>query len=134
MFHLASLPLGIAVLKAIGRELAKELSVPSTNNRRPLNTARSSSIIRRRFHPLGPQAALHSIARTKIESVLTDVLKMVASDLKDKLIRRMHSMDEEDMETILDFAQCIDPTELFDCSVPTINKFRTIDGTCNNLL
>ena len=43
-------------------------------------------------------------------------------------------MDEEDMETILDFAQCIDPAELFDCSVPTINKFRTINGTCNNLL
>ena len=134
LLHLASLPLGIAVLKAIGRELAKELSLPSTNNRRPLNTARSSSIIRRRFHPLGPQAAIHSIARTKVESVLTEFLKMVASDLKDKLIRRIHPMDEEDMETILDFAQCIDPTELFNCSVSTINKFRTINGTCNNLL
>ena len=134
MFHLASLPFGVAVLKAIKRELAKELSVPSTNNRRPLNTARSSSIIRRRFHPLGPQAALHSIARTKIESVLTEVLKMVDSDIRDKLIRRIYPMDEEDMETILDFAQCIDPTKLFNCSVPTINKFRTIDGTCNNLL
>ena len=43
-------------------------------------------------------------------------------------------MGEEDTETILEFAECIDPTELFNCSVPTINKFCTIDGTCNNLL
>ena len=126
--------MGVAVLKAIARELARELLVPPTNNRNPLNTASSSSIIRRRFHPLGPQAAIHSIARTKVESVLTEVLNLVDSDLKDQLIRGIHPMEEEDMETILDFAECIDPTKLFNCSVPTINKFRTIDGTCNNLL
>ena len=134
MFCIATLPLGVAVLKAIGRELAEELSVPSTNNRNPLNTARSSSIIRRRFHPLGPQAALHSTARTKVESVLIKALELVDSNLRDQLIKRTHLMDEDDMETVLDFAECIDPTKLFNCSVPTINKFRSIDGTCNNLL
>ena len=125
--------MGVAVLKAIGRELAEELSVPSTNNRNPLNTARSSSIIRRRFHPLGSQAALHSTAKTKVESVLTKVLELVDSDIKDQLIKQSYPMDEDDMETILDFAECIDPTKLFNCSVPTVNKFRSIDGTCNNL-
>ena len=128
------MPMGVAVLKAIGTELAEELSVPSTNNRNPLNTARSSSIIRRRFHPLGPQAALHSTARTKVESVLIKVMGLVDPDIKDQLINRTHPMDEDDMETILDFAECIDPTKLFNCSVPTVNKFRSIDGTCNNLL
>ena len=121
-------------MKAIEREIAEELSVSSTNNRIPLNTARSSSIIRRRFHPLGPQAALHSTARTKVESVLTKVLELVDSDIKDRLIKRSYPMDEDDMETILDFAECIDPTKLFNCSVLTVNKFRSIDGTCNNLL
>ena len=134
LFCVATLPLDVAVLIAIGRELAEELSVPSTNNRNPLNTARSSSIIRRRFHPLLPRAALHSTARTKVESVLTKALEFVDSDLKDQLIRRSYPMDDDDMETILDFAECIDPTKLFNCSVPTVNKFRTIDGTCNNLL
>ena len=126
--------MGVAVLKAIGKELAEELSVLSTNNRNPLNTARSSAIIRRRFHPLGPQAALHSTARTKVESVLTKVLELVDPDIKELLIKQLYPMDEDDMETILDFAECIDPTKLFNCSVPTVNKFRSIDGTCNNLL
>ena len=113
------------VLKAIERVLAKELSVPPTRNRDPLNTASSSSIVRRRFHPLGPQAALHSAARTKVEAVLTEVLNLGGE---------IDTMEEEDMETMFDFAECIDPTTLFNCSVPTINQFRTIDGTCNNLL
>ena len=113
------------VLKAIGRVLARELSVPPTRNRNPLNTASSSSIIRRRFHPLGPQAALHSAARTKVERVLTEVLNLGGE---------IDKMDEEDMEAMFEFAECIDPTTLFDCSLSTINQFRTIDGTCNNIL
>jgi len=57
--------MGIAVLKGIAKVLARELLGPLDCNRSPLNTASSSSIIRRRFNPLGPQAALHSAARTK---------------------------------------------------------------------
>ena len=113
------------VLKAIERVLARELSVPPTRNRNPLNTASSSSIIRRRFHPLGPQAALHSAARTKVERVLAEILNLGGE---------MDKMDEDDMETMFEFAECINSTTLFNCSVPTINQFRTIDGTCNNLL
>ena len=116
--------MSIAVLKAI-TTVAKELSKPPTRNRDPLNTASASSIIRRKFHPLGPQAALHSAARTKVERVLIETLNLVGE---------LDTMDDESIEIIFDFAECIDPTTLFNCSVPTINQFRTIDGTCNNLL
>ena len=119
--------MGIAVLKGIAKVLARELLGPLDRNRSPLNTASSSSIIRRRFHPLGPQAALHSAARTKVESFLNEVLTLVGKVDLD-------TMEDEDMETMYDFAECIDPTTLFNCSVSTINQFRTIDGTCNNLL
>ena len=116
--------MSMAVLKAIST-VTKKLSVLITKKRDLLNTASSSSIIRRRFHPLGPQAALHSIARTKLERVLTETLN---------LVKQINNMDDEDMDMILEYAECINATELFNCSVPTINQFRTINGTCNNLL
>ena len=119
--------MGIAVLKGIAKVLAKELLGSLDRNRSPLNTASSSSIIRRWSHPLGPQAALHSAARTKVESFLKEVLTLVGKIDLD-------TMEDEDMETMFDFAECMNSTTLFNCSVPTINQFRTIDGTCNNLL
>ena len=124
----------VAIMKAISMEIEKELTPPSTDHQNSLNTASSSSVVRRRFHPLGPQAALHSTARTKFELVLIQVMKLIDPELKERLIKRLEPMDEDDMETIMDFAECIDPTELFNCSLPTVNQFRTIDGTCNNLL
>ena len=60
-----------------------------------------------------------------MEAVFTETLK---------LIGEINTMDEEDMETVFEFAECIDSTTLFNCSTPTINQFRTIDGSCNNLL
>ena len=59
---------------------------------------------------------------------------MIDPDIKDRVTKKMESMDKKDTETILEFTECIDPTELFNCSVPTINQFHTIDGTCSNLL
>ena len=116
--------MSIAVLKAIST-VTKKLSLLTAKKRDQLNTASSSSIIRRRFHPLGPQAALHSIARTKLERVLTETLN---------LVKQINNMDDEDMDMILEYAECINASKLFNCSVPTINQFRTINGTCNNLL
>ena len=133
-YFLASTSLGITILRAIGKVLANDLSLTSTTDSSSLlSTARTSSIIRRRFHPLGARAALHSRARSKVERVLLQVLKLFGSNIKE-LIKKLYGMDEEDMETIGEFAECIDPTELSDCSTPTINQFRTIDGTCNNIL
>jgi len=105
----------------------------SSDSQLRLNSATSSSLIRRRFHPLGRRAALHSIARAKAEDVFTHALKLLGSSPIAQLIQKLYGMDDDDMETVLDFAQCIDPTQLFNCSTPTVNTFRTIDGTCNNL-
>ena len=136
MFYcLASVPVGIAILKAIARVLEEELSLSSTTSQDSrLGTASSSSIIRRRFHPLGHRAALHSLARTKLERVIILALKFLDPELREKLIDRLYNMDEDDMDTVLDFAECIDPTTQSDCSDPSIKTFRTIDGTCNNIL
>ena len=131
-YRLASSSFGITVLRAIGEVFKTDLSLTSTESSSLLKTASTSAIIRRRFHPLGRRAALHSIARGKVERVLLRVLKFLGSNIKE-LIQKLYDMDEEDMETIGDFAECADPTELFNCSTPTINQFRTIDGTCNNL-
>ena len=32
-----------------------------------------------------------------------------------------------------DVTECQESKKLFDCKMPTINKYRTIDNTCNNL-
>ena len=121
-------------MRAIAQELKNELSSPLTDSKTSLlHTASISSIIRRRFHPLGQRAALHSIARTKFERVIILALKLLSPELRERVIRRLYNIEDDDTETMLDFAECIDPTELFNCSVPTIDQFRTIDGTCNNL-
>ena len=121
-------------MRAIAQELKNELSSPLTDSKTSLlHTASISSIIRRRFHPLGQRAALHSIARTKFERVIILALKLLSPELRERVIRRLYNIEDDDTETMLDFAECIDPTELFNCSVPTIDQFRTVDGTCNNL-
>ena len=121
-------------MRAIAQELKNELSSALTDSTTTLlHTASISSIIRRRFHPLGRRAALLSIARTKFERVIILALKLLSPELRERVIRRLYSIEDDDTETMLDFAECIDPTELFNCSVPTIDQFRTIDGTCNNL-
>ena len=121
-------------MRAIAQELKNELSSALTDSTTTLlHTASISSIIRRRFHPLGRRAALLSIARTKFERVIILALKLLSPELRERVIRRLYNIEDDDTETMLDFAECIDPTELFNCSVPTIDQFRTIDGTCNNL-
>ena len=132
--YVVSTNVGLAILRGIAQVLEHELSTTSPDSKTSsLGTASISSIIRRRFHPLGPRAALHSIARTRLERVIILALKFLSPELRERVIRRLYNIEDDDTETMLDFAECIDPTKLFDCSVPTINQFRTIDGTCNNL-
>ena len=123
LFCLASLSISTAVIKSIST-VAREFSVPSTRNQDQLQLDTVNSYLRR-FHPLGSQAELHSIARTKVERVLNEVFN---------LIGQIDTIDNEDMEMILEYAKCIDPTKLYNCSLSTINQFRTINGTCNNLI
>jgi len=127
------LPLDDAIRRAI-HMIRKESMFPSVDEHDNLMTADSSSMIRRRFHPLGYQASRHSDARSKFEKILTYALNLIDPSLKDQLIKRLLRFKDDDMDEILDFARCIDPTSMYDCSVPTVNQFRSTDGTCNNLL
>ena len=90
----------------------------------------SSSIIRKRFHPLGHLAGLHGEARSKVELVLLEALKLL--DLKDaEIFNKL--LTNDDVRTLMDFAKCIEPTSMFNCSAPGSYQYRTFDGTCNNM-
>jgi len=121
-----------AILKAI-ELLSKGFAFPSISKHDKMMTASSSAMIRRRFHPLGPQASLHSLARSKFEKILIYVLGLIDPSLKDQLIKKLLDFKNEDMETMLEFAECINATSMYDCSVSTVDQFRSADGTCNNL-
>ena len=96
----------------------QSLSKPS------LSTATSSSTIRRRLHPLGRIAGLHTTARTTFEMILAEVFG--SAD-----VHEIPAMSEEGVDLLLDFARCVNTPAAPNCSVT--DKFRSIDGICNNL-
>jgi len=122
-----------AITKAI-QLLSKSSVFPSVDKHDTLLTASSSAMIRKRFHPLGHQASLHSISRSRFEKILIYVLGLIDPRLKDQLLKKLFDFKGEEMDMMLDFAECIDSTSMFDCSVPTVDQFRSTDGTCNNLV
>ena len=104
--------------------ISSENSLPENTPSRSsssLKTASISSIIRRKLHPLGRMAALHSGARTLLEKILDEIRDSSESD-----------MSEEGISLLMDFARCLNTSESLSCS--STSEFRTIDGTCNNLL
>ena len=132
-FIIGYLSLEEAVIKAI-QLLSKSSVFPSIDKHDNPVTASSSAMIRKRFHPLGHQASLHSVARSKFEKILIYVLGLIDPRFKDQLLKKLLDFKDEEMDMMLDFAECIDSTSMFDCSVSTVDKFRSADGTCNNLL
>ena len=117
-------------MKAIAIVKQKGSLLPSVTHQ-DLLTSGSSSIIRRRFHPLGPLAALHCVARSKIELVLLEVLKLLGPTAKAEILKKLFNTNNTEVEMMVDFAECIEPTSMFNCSY--YSQFRTIDGTCNSL-
>ena len=117
-------------MKAIAIVKQKDSLLPSITHQ-DLLTSGSSSIIRRRFHPLGPMAALHCVARSKIELILLEVLKLLGPTAKAEILKKLLNINNKEVEMMVDFAECIEPTTMFNCS--SYSEFRTADGTCNNL-
>ena len=87
------------------------------------HTASISSTIRKRYHPLGKMAAVHSTARTKMEKVLVKARNI------DPITSSQ--MSEGEGNLMLEYAQCL-PRKIH-CKELGEYKFRTIDSTCNNL-
>lgn len=119
-------------MKAIAIVKQKSSLFPSVTHQ-DLFTRGSSSIIRKRFHPLGSLAALHCVARSKLELILLEVLKLLGPKAKAEILKKLFDTDKKEMEMMVDFAQCIEPTTMFNCSYYGSYQFRTADGTCNNL-
>ena len=119
-----------AIVKAIAIVKQKGSLLPSVTHQ-DLYTSSSSSIIRKRFHPLGPLAALHCVARSKLELVLIEVLKLLGPTAKAEVLKKLLNSNNKEVEMMVDFAECIEPTSMSNCSIDS--PYRTADGTCNNV-
>ena len=87
-------------------------------------TANTSSVIRKKVHPLGEVAAVHSTARTKIEKVLGRTQSLIDSSTDGQLTEAEGSL-------MLEYAQC--PARVVNCfKIANVLIYRTIDGVCNN--
>ena len=113
------------VIKAIVKMMSMDKMEKTQSLSKPsLSTATSSSVIREKLHPLGKMAGLHSAARTKLEMILAEILGSAN-------IHEIPAMSEEGVDLMLEFARCLNSSEAPNCSAT--DKFRSIDGTCNNL-
>ena len=92
---------------------------------RPIKSG--SDLFRRLFKRAYRQARDQTDARIMMEWMVrrTEALSGTTGG------RPGESLSEETLEMLLVESRCKGPTA--NCNIPTVNKFRTIDGTCNNL-
>ena len=114
------------VLRAIERVRSKEIVLDrlSPTEKEKLPTADSASRIQRLWHTLTSEGATQARSRTLVENVIQLATKCLALGTDDSSILTPGSA-----EVMEEFIQCEDRT----VSCPNTCKFRTIDGTCNNL-
>ena len=118
-------------MRAIGLLDKKQILIDSYNSSKDkeLPTAESSARIRLFWHTLMDDAAVQAKSRALVEDMM-----QLAMDCLAPGVNRSSVLDSEAMENMLDFAECLDPVEVVNCSlVSNVNKFRTADSTCNNL-
>ena len=119
----------MAIMKAIGLHEKKQLLIDAITLRGngPL-TSPISEIIRNIWHPLYEEGAKQARARMLVESILQSAMELLDSEEDTDSM-----MSSDSITNMLDFAECRKATDLYNCSTPTINQFRTADSTCNNL-
>lgn len=108
-------------MKAIAEEQKEVVKRSSTKQ----SDAPSSKVSRmhRHYRSLTPTAAKHANARLTVERILSRARKLTGSV----------QLPELAFLPMLEFAQCVDKTRPFNCSAPTVNIYRTADGSCNDL-
>jgi len=90
-------------------------------------SAESARRIRQFWHRVSANGALQNRAKMLMERIIAktaDCIGQNSSSLE---------MDDDGMTVMMDFAECDNPTDQDDCSSPSVLRFRTIDGTCNNI-
>ena len=93
-------------------------------NKSSTHAASISSTIRKRYHPLGKMAAVHSTARTKMEKILITARSIDSSTNS--------QISHTEGNLMLEYAQC-SPRKAHCSAMLGDCKFRMIDSTCNNL-
>ena len=117
----------MCVMRAINQQDHKKLVAQIFNNDDSDSaslTARASRNIRKLWHFLSKDGAKQAQARALVENVVQLTLECLGND---------GTMDSDSMGVMMDFAGCGNATDMYNCSTPTINKYRTFDSTCNNL-
>ena len=119
----------MAIMKAIGLHKTRQLLIDTfTSNGDASLTSPISNIIKSIWHPLHEEGAKQARSRMLVESILQSAMDMMDSDEDTDSV-----MSSNSITNMLDFAECRRSTDLYNCSAPTVNQFRTADATCNNL-
>ena len=122
------LSVDLALMKAIGLHQKRQLVIDTFTPSEDLPfTSRISKLIRTIYHYPSEQGVKQGRARMLVESILRSAMEESESDDVDTM------MSSDSISNVLDFAECGNPPDLYNCSASTINQFRTADGTCNNL-
>ena len=117
--YTGSLSPELAVLKAIAEE---QKDMVKRSSAEPLPSPEISYMYRR-SRSLTTTAAKHAKARLTVERVINRARELAGNvDLPELAFFPM-----------LEFAQCVDITRAYNCSAPSVNMYRTADGSCNNI-
>ena len=92
---------------------------------RPIKTGRE--LFRRLFKRAYPQGRAQSDARILMEWMVDRTERLSGTRGE----RPGESLSEDTLDMLFAESRCEGPTPK--CDIPTVNEFRTIDGTCNNL-
>jgi len=121
----------MCMMQAIASDGKKQLPVDridnTTSSSSSIPSAESARRIRQFWHQISAKSAEQSRARMLVEEMLEKTAQCMGQNSSNM------TMGSDSMEVMLDFAQCDDPTDRFDCSSPSVFIYRTIDGTCNNI-
>lgn len=124
------IPLNVAVAIAIDTNKRKlpqnkteysQLSVSSADS-----TAHAFRIMRRLNNRATALARQQGQSREDIENILKEIVSLVGHPLV--------SFNDENTKKILDAVHCTESTVEFNCKDVHVLKYRTINGTCNNML
>jgi len=117
----------LAILKAIALHETKELLIDTFISRgNALLTSAASENIRKIWHFLSEHGEKQARARLLVESILQSAKELISPG-------ENIEGSSGSVTNVLDFAGCGNATDMHNCSIPTINQYRTVDSTCNNL-